>query len=53
MRELYDLIDDGSNILNRNFSIVTNSDKMKWIKPEEKVIAYKVQFKTILLSKKL
>jgi len=44
MRELYDLIDDVSNRLNRNFGIVANSGKMKWIKPEEKAMACKVQF---------
>jgi len=53
MRELYDLIDDVSNRLNRNFGIVANSGKIKWIKPEEKSIACKVQFKIVLLSKKL
>jgi len=53
MRELYDLIDDVSNRLNRNFGIVANSGKMKWIKPEEKAMACKVQFKNVLLSKKL
>lgn len=42
MRELYDLIDDVSNRLNRNFGIIANSGKMKWIKPEEKAMACKV-----------
>lgn len=44
MRELYDLVDDVSNRLNRNFGIVPNSGKMKWIKTEEKAMACKVQF---------
>ncbi|XP_025201691.1 probable ATP-dependent RNA helicase spindle-E [Melanaphis sacchari] len=42
MRELYDLIDDVSNRLNRNFGIVANSGKMKWIKSEEKAMVCKV-----------
>ncbi|XP_050064006.1 probable ATP-dependent RNA helicase spindle-E [Aphis gossypii] len=42
MRELYDLIDDVSNRLNRHFGIIANSGKIKWIKPEEKDIACKV-----------
>ncbi|XP_026807070.1 probable ATP-dependent RNA helicase spindle-E [Rhopalosiphum maidis] len=42
IRELYDLIDDVSNRLNRNFGIVANSGKMKWTKPEEKAMACKV-----------
>jgi len=45
MRELYDLIDDVTNRLSRSFGIVANSGKMKWIKPEEKAMACKVQFK--------
>jgi len=42
MRELYDLVDDVTNRLKKNFGIVMNSGKMKWIKPEEKAMACKV-----------
>lgn len=48
MRELYDLIDDVSNRLNRHFGIVMSSGKMKWIKPEERAMACKVQSKKFI-----
>lgn len=43
MRELYDLVDDVTNRLNRSFGIIINSGKMKWIKSEEKALACKVK----------
>jgi len=43
MRELYDLVDDVTNRLKRNFGITMNCGKMKWIKPEEKAMACKVK----------
>jgi len=49
MRELYDLIDDVSNRMSRNFGIVVNSGKIKWIKPEDKAMACKVPYRTINL----
>lgn len=42
MRELYDIVDDVTNRLQRSFGIVVNAGKMKWIKPEEKALACKV-----------
>lgn len=43
MRELYDIVDDVTNRLQRSFGIVVNTGKMKWIKPEEKALACKVK----------
>lgn len=51
MRELYDIVDDVTNRLQRNFGIVVNTGKMKWIKPEEKALACKVKKINKIFSK--
>lgn len=42
MRELHDLVNEVTNRLRISFSIVANASKMKWIEPEKKAMALKV-----------